>query len=284
MTNRKLIRTTAFGAAGLTLAALLGAPAAAQSNDNSWTGPYVGGRLGYSFQADDGDETVLFDPTLSGNFNGTVTTSTGANAFSTGFCGGQSSDSATRPANGCREDDGGTDWAVHAGYDYHFGAIVVGLVAEYGRNTITDSVTAFSITPAYYTLTRRLRDNAALRLRAGVALGNTLVYGTGGVAYGKIRNSFDTSNAVNTFTNTGNDSAYGYRVGGGVEQRIGRSFSIGVQYLYTSLNDDDFRVRVQGPAPVGNPFIKQNPAGTDFARSAERFNSHSAHVTTSFRF
>ena len=275
-------KTRAALAAGLALSALPAAPAAAQSGAESWTGPYVGGRLGYAFQRRDSKETVLFDTNLDGNFGDTVTTGTGADAFSPGFCGGAAS--TRTPAGGCGEDRDGTDWAAHAGFDYQLGSFVVGLVGEYGRTDIDDSVGAFSTTPAFYTLTRELRDNAALRARAGFASGNTLVYGTGGVAWGKIRNSFATSNTANAFTNTGNEDAWGYRVGGGIEQRLGGGFSIGAQYLYTSLKDDDFRVRAGGPAPAGNPFLRTNPSGTDFARSGDRFNSHSAHVAVNFRF
>ena len=269
-------------AAGMILSVLPAAPAAAQSADQSWTGPYVGGRLGYAFQKSDKGETVLFDTDLDGSFGDTVTTGTGANAFSPGFCGGSAQ--GRTPAGNCADDRDGTDWAAHAGFDYQIGPVVVGLVGDYGRTDISDSVAAFSTTPAFYTLTRELRSNASLRARAGVASGNTLVYGTGGVAWGRIRNSFATSNTANAFTNTGNEDAWGYRVGGGVEQRLGGGFSIGAQYLYTSLKDDDFRVRAGGPAPAGNPFLRANPSGTDFARSGDRFNSHSAHVAVSFRF
>lgn len=270
-------------AAMLFLAAFPAVPAAAQTPEpESWTGPYVGGRLGYAFQGKDRNETVLFDTDLDGGFDNTVTTGTGANAFSPGFCGGAAT--TRTPAGGCAGDRDGTDWAAHAGFDYQMGSIVVGLVGEYGRTDIDDSVAAFSTTPAFYTLTRELKDTAALRARVGFASGNTLVYGTGGVAWGKIRNSFSTSNTANLFTNTGNDDAWGYRAGGGIEQRLGGGFSIGAQYLYTSLKDDDFRVRAGGPAPAGNPFLRTNSSGTDFARSGDRFNSHSVHVTANFRF
>ena len=274
-------RTLGLGAASLIIAAALPGVASAQTSDDSWTGLYAGARLGYAFQSNDGDETVVFDTDLNGTFDNNVTTGTGANAFSPGFCGG----SATRPlpSSGCGDDRDGTDYAAHVGFDYQIGPVVVGLVGEYGRTNISDSVSAFSTTPAFYTLTRSLRDTAALRARAGVALGNTLVYGTGGVVRGKIRNSFTTSNTANVFTNTGNDKAWGYRAGGGVEQRFG-GFSLGIQYLYTSLKDDDFRVRAGGPAPAGNPFLRTNANGTDFARTGDRFNSHSAHVTANFRF
>lgn len=270
------------GCACVAVGALLPSSALAQDSEAGWTGAYVGGRLGYAFQRSDRDETILFDTNLDGSFEDTVTTAAGANAFSPGFCGGAAT--GPTPATGCRDDRDGTDWAVHAGYDLELGGLVVGLVGDYGRTSISDSVAAFSTTPAFYTMTRRMRDNASIRARVGVGLGNTLIYGTGGAAWGKIRNSFATSNTANSFTNTGNEDSWGYRVGGGIEQRVAPNFSIGLQYLHTSLKDDDYRVRAQGPAPATNPFIRTNASGTDFARSGDRFNWHSAHVTASFRF
>jgi outer membrane immunogenic protein len=257
-----------------------GVPAMAQSAD--WTGPYVGGRLGYTSQPNDKNETILFDTDLDGNFGDVVQTVSGADAFSRGFCGGATSNPR---ATNCRDSDG-TEWAVHAGYDVQFGAIVVGVVGEYGRSDIEDGVSAFSSTPAVYTFNRRLRDHGSVRARAGLALGNTLAYATGGLAYGKVRRSFTTSNTVNTVTESGNDEdTYGYRVGGGVEQRFSGGFSLGVQYLYTSLKDDEFQARLGGAnVPVTNPFIQRNREGTDFRRSGNRFNSANLSVVASFRF
>lgn len=258
-------------------------PAMAQEDASSWTGFYVGGQLGYEFQPNDGDETILFDTNRDGSFGDTVNTAAGANAFSPGFCGGAAN--GPTPAQGCKDDKDGVEWAGHVGYDLQFGGIVVGVVGEYGRSTVTDSVSAYSTTPARYTMTRRLRDNAGLRARAGLALGDTLVYGTGGGAWGKIRNSFTTSNGANSFTNTGNDDAWGYKFGGGVEQKITPNFSIGAQYMYTSLKDKDYRVTAgPGTAPATNPFLIVNAAGTDFARSSSRFTTHAATVTANFRF
>ena len=247
-----------------------------------WSGPYVGGRLGYTSQPNDKDETILFDTDLDGTFGDVVQTASGADAFARGFCGGAATDPR---AVGCSDGDG-TEWAVHAGYDMQFGPLVVGAVAEFGRSDIEDGVSAFSSTPAIYTFNRRLRNNGSVRARAGITLGNTLAYGTGGLAYGKIRRSFTTSNAVNTFEQSQDDGdSYGYRVGGGIEQRISTNFSIGVQYLYTSLKDEGFTVRAGGAnVPVSNPFILRNKNGTDFQRTGERFNSSNLSVVASFRF
>ena len=261
----------------------LGSPIAAVAQDADWTGVYFGGRLGYTTQSDDSDETIQFDTDLDGTFGDNVNTSSGANAFARGFCGG-SAFSAT--ATSCA-DRFGTEWAVHAGYDLQLGgSLVVGAVAEYGRAYIEDGVTAFSSTPAFYTLTRRLGDTGSVRGRAGFSFGNTLAFATAGIAYGKIRTSFETSNAVNSFTPTDDeDGAFGYRVGGGVERLVSDRFSIGVQYLHTSLRDDGVTVRVGGEnVPVSNPFILGNAEGTDLRRSSRRFNSNSASVLVSFRF
>lgn len=261
----------------------LAAPAAAQEGDD-WTGGYVGGQIGYGFQPGDGDETIRFDTNLDGTFGEQVNTSGGANAFSPGFCDGAAN--GPTPAEGCDGDRDGLEFGAHAGYDYDTGGgFVVGLVADYTRSRLRDSVSAFSTTPARYTMTRRLRDVLSLRARAGVASGRTLFYGTGGIVRGSLRNSFSTSNAANSFTGNGNEKGWGYAVGGGVEHRLGGNLSIGLQYLYRSIDAGDYVVRA-GPGTAGltNPFRIVNPNGTDFARSGDRFTSHGANLTMSLRF
>lgn len=262
---------------------LADASAAMAQDADDWTGPYVGGRLGYSSNVEDEDETILFDTDLDGEFGDTVSTASGANAFSPGFCGGTAV-SATQ--TDCA-DRGGTEWAVHAGYDSQFGRnLVVGIVAEYGDAEIRDGVTAFSTTPAFYSMEREVDDLAAFRGRLGFALDRTLVYGTGGVVYAKVRSRFTTSNGVNSFVSTtGNDDSFGYRAGGGIEHRFEGGLALGLQYLYTSVEDDEFTTRAGGAnVPVSNPFIRVNAGGTDFRRSDDRLDWHNVSVTASLRF
>lgn len=277
------MRIATLGAA-LLLAGATAVPASAQTfSAQDWTGGYLGGQLNYGLQTRNQNETILFDTNLDGTFGDTVNTAAGANAFSPGFCGGAAN--GATPADGCRDDRNRFGFGAHAGYDMQMGDIVIGGVVEYGWNRIRDNVSAFSTTPAFYTMQRELRNDGAIRARVGYAAGDTLVYGTGGVAYGRIRNSFATDNTANTFVETNRtDDAWGYRVGGGVEQRISDGFSVGLLYHYTDLKDDGYRVRAQGPAPATNPFILVNAAGTDFARSSDRFNFHTISLTGSFRF
>lgn len=274
--NAKIL--TASAALAVVAAA---APAAAQETAD-WTGPYVGGQIGYAFPLGGERERVEFDTNLDGLFGDTVRTAAGADAFSPGFCAGAAR--GATPGDQCDEDEGEIAGGVHVGYDYQMGNVVAGIVAEYGRTSVTDNVSAFSTTPAFYTLTRELRDHASVRARLGYAAGNTMAYVTGGGAWGRIRNSFTTNNAVNSFAENGDEDAWGYRVGGGLEHQLGRNFSLGLLYAYTSLDADEHRVRAAGPAPATNPFIRVNSSGTDFRRSDESFDTHAVSLTASFRF
>src|SRR4029453_15927412 len=121
------------------------------------------------------------------------------------------------------------------GYDWQRGSLVFGLLAEGSTAEVTDSVSAFSITPARYAFTRELSWLAALRARVGAGGGRFLVYATGGGVRGSIENTFATSNVVNTFVPSNHDSAWGYQAGGGLEYRFAK-LSLGAEVLYTSLS------------------------------------------------
>lgn len=249
-----------------------------------WSGPYVGVSAGYVSQDSDSSETIRFDTNLDGTFGDTVNTTAPANAFSPGFCDGAANTNA--PGGGCADDDdSGFDGGLRAGYDWQMGSWVFGVVGEADFVNLDDSVSAFSTTPASYTMTRELNAVYALRGRVGYAWGDVLGYVTGGYAMGDVDHSFTTTNGVNTFVESEGDDPDGYQLGGGAEMRLGDSnWSVGAEYLYTNLDDSDYRVRAQGPAPVTNPFILVNAAGTDFRRSQEDIELHSFRLTLAYRF
>lgn len=258
-------------------------PALAQDEDQGFEGPYVGVSVGYGFQNNDVGEFQRFDRGFDGSFD-TITTTTGANAFSPGFCNGAGR--GPTPGPGCTNDRDDIEYHVRAGWDAQYGDWVIGFVGEFGKSEISDSVTSFSTTPAFYTMTREIEWQGNARARAGYAPGGrTLFYATGGGAYARIKNSFATSNGVNAFLDNGKSESWGVVGGGGVEQKLGRNFSIGVEYLYTRYNDDDYRVRATaGNAVASNPFILNGQPGTEFSRSDPRFDYHAIRATAVFRF
>jgi opacity protein-like surface antigen len=273
-----------FSAAALAALVVTGAGAgAAQAQDASWSGPYLGSYAGGSKHAKNKNETVLFDTNLDGVYGDTVRTSTGANAFSPGFCDGSAF--GTTPATGCFKDETGFEFGVRAGYDMQFGPFVVGALVEASRLDVDDHVTAFSTTPASYSLKRTLKRQGAVRARAGYAMGDTLFYGTGGASRGQIEHNYFSTNSVNQFPRSGKRWQNGWQAGGGVEHRFFPNLTFGAEYIYTRYDDaDGMTLRAVGPAPATNPFLLVNPAGTNFRRSQDKLNVHSVRITSAYRF
>lgn len=265
----------------LVATAVLAGALEAQAQTPAWNGFYLGAQVGGAFLPGNDDAFVTFDTDLDGSFGDTVRTAAGADAFSPGFCPGAAQ--GVTPAAGCAREDSGVDFGGRLGYDWQSGRFVYGLVGEVAAPDLTDSLSAFSTTPASYTFTRELKTLGALGIRLGYGGSKVLVYGTGSVAYGDLDRSFTTSNRVNTFVQTIDDGAWGWRAGGGVEVRV-RKLSLGAEYLFTSLSDTDrFTVRSQGPAPATNPFIRVNPAGTELRRSDD-LEFQGVRFTASYRF
>jgi outer membrane immunogenic protein len=275
---RLLRLATALGLTGFAASA---APALAQSD---WTGPYVAVHGGYAFQRGDEGETVLFDTDLDGEFGDTVRNAAGANVFSPGFCSGRAFD--VRPEDLCRGDQDRGEIGIRAGYDWQLkNNVVLGVVVGFTDSYLADSVTAFTTTPANYIFRRELEHFYSGRARAGYAFDDTLVFATGGVNYGEIRNRFFSSNTANVFVGNDEDGSWGYELGAGLEHRITDKISIGAQYVYREFTSDDFVVRATpGTTPPTHPFRLVNPNGTDFTRSADDFESNAFEVTVGYRF
>lgn len=258
----RILLSTSTAIAVLALGANAASAQDLKTGPANWTGPYVGGQIGYTWQPTDGDERVTYSPSSA-----TVPTT---------FCGG----SPTSPSrsSGCRKDNDAGQWKIHAGYDYEFGTTsgpVVGAVIEGGKAYLFDNVTAFSSAGNVYRLGSKIRENASIRGRLGYDYHGTLLYGTGGLAYGKIRNTFSTSDTTASFsTSKSRKNAWGYNYGGGIEQKVG-PVSIGALYLFTSLKNHDYTVRGTGGI---------YGAGTNMQREFSKFGYHSLLATVSYRF
>ena len=256
---------------------------AAQAQD--WTGADVGVSAGYADRNDNSSETILFDTNQDGVFSDTVRTTAGADAFSTGFCGGAFNTNAA--PGGCKKDDtSDVEWSVRAGYDRQIGSFVLGAVIEYGRMELQDTVTAFSTTPASYAFTRKLNELYAARLRAGFAMDSNLFYATGGLALGEVKSSFRTTNGVNAFPARGGGKTDGYQIGAGYERMLTPTWVVGAEFLRTDLSGHRLKVRASnnGTTAATNPFLLVNGQGTDFLRSEKDIEFNSYKITASYRF
>lgn len=261
----------------------IAAPAMAQDRDAHFDGPYIGIAGGATLQ-NSHEETLVFDRNGDGTFGDPILTATGAPAFAPGYCDGYAQ--GVQPG-GCENDRNRGDYAIRIGVDKRLGSVFVGgLLLEASKNDARDATSAFSTTPASYTIARGLDYGFAARARAGFTpMGGALFYGTGGVTYSKLKHDFSTSNTANTFTEVNDgDFVLGWQAGGGAEVMVTDNISLGIEYLYSQYNDDKYYVSVaQGTAPATNPFVLGG-GGTNIKQSDNNFNVQSLRASVNFRF
>lgn len=169
---------------------------------------------------------------------------------------------------------------VHMGYDWQFGQFVIGGVLDLSFADLGGSFTDSTGTP--YTITRDLDFLASVRLRAGLAFSDRLLgYVTGGIAYGDVKYRLTHSAPPGVFTTTGGHSSkFGYTIGGGLEARVTQHVSIGLEYLYTDLGKNDFRVSTAAAPPT----VAAIGAGNNLAGFNSRFDFHTIQLRLNYRF
>lgn len=114
-----------------------------------------------------------------------------------------------------------------AGYNHQIGSLVLGVEADYslasaGKNTIINE-------PVDY-VGSKLTGIGTLRGRVGVAYDRTLLYGTGGLAYGRVKYGYGWLEDLEIGETTKNKA--GWIVGAGVEYAMSRSWSIKAEGMY----------------------------------------------------
>lgn len=262
------------------------APVDRYDYNRPFTGLYVGVSGGYDVQSNDLGSRINFDR----NGDGTpdqVLSSTGTNVFSPGFCNGKARGATVSANGGCENDRNRGSYYGRVGYDRQLGPVIVGALGEFGRTDIVDYVSAFSTTPNYYIMSRKIDWEASGRLRVGLQQGRGLFYATGGVGYARITHGFATSNTTNAFSIIQNDrDKFGYVVGGGAEVRIFGPFTFGLEYTYHDYKDGLYKVyATRGNAAATNSFVlPPYTAGTVFQRSDDNFRWHSLRAVAGFHF
>lgn len=205
----------------------------------TWTGFYVGVNAGYGFNAKNNNNTNF------GTFAatpGTLTAPLGAynGVVSNGVFGGRGSND-------------GFVGGGHAGYNYQFGNIVIGLEADaqytdFGNNSRNNQGTVVALTPGVVGFSGAVNSGLAsgldfygtVRGRVGYAFDRVLVYGTGGFAYGmggRDNNALVTANGqVFTTNNRSDDFRTGFVGGAGVEYAFTPSIIGRVEGFYVNLD------------------------------------------------
>lgn len=204
----------------------------------NWAGAYGGLHLGYGSASDDNVNTTGQLP------NNIANVASGA-----------------RPSSVSLDQDGFVG-GVALGYNMQSGNLVYGVETDIDYTDVEDSKRVNNVNPASTPPGAALINNfkqdleylGTLRLRLGMAVngGNTLVYGTGGLAYGSVKNSVRFSGAnVTTAQFAGSDDSTetGYALGAGVEHALNANLRATAGYMYYDLGNNT--VNVAGIPGVG---------------------------------
>jgi len=157
------------------------------------------------------------------------------------------------------------------GYNWQFGATVIGLEADFDGTTLSKSA---SFTSAATVLGTTLTTSANAKLdylgtvrgRLGfVPMDRLLIYGTGGLAYGDVKTTTSVvPNAVPGGLWSGSSSSVrtGYAVGAGLEYAVTNNFTLRGEYLYYDLGNTTTSALgnglIRGIAPLnGIDYISQ---------------------------
>lgn len=188
------------------------APIAAE--EFSWSGFYIGGRVGYGWH--DGDIDAVLFPS---DFFSIVPRTQNNN--SDGIAGGG-----------------------EIGFNWQTGRFVIGIEADFSGSDIaggSEPHPTFSPTPntASEPLHHEIDWFGTVRGRLGFTpVPRLMLYGTGGFAYADIEQIAGIVNPAVSYVNSRSETQTGWTAGGGIEYAIGRHWSVKAEYLYFDVGDE----------------------------------------------
>lgn len=240
---------------------IIASPALAQDEED-WSGAYIGIQSGYTGTKSD---TAV---ALSGQWS--VETQALRDFFSNNM--------------GARQSDGSPNTGVVLGYNVQTGGAVVGVEGEFtylnGGETIQRGPLAVPSTPALsysYMNIVEPKHQFALKAKAGVPLGRTLLYVDGGWAWTKARLGVNVQSNGNYRKAALVDRTMdGFIVGGGIEHRLGSNVSVRLSYQYADQGDETYTTAYQ----PGSSFT--TPAYTETVTQDLRL--HLVRVGVNYRF
>lgn len=176
-------------------------PAYYSAGPYNWSGFYIGGVVSYNW----GEDRTTEYETATGNARNVFFDYT-----SEGMSGG-----------------------LKAGINFQTGAFVYGLEADFEATDITagfiDRIEFLGKGVDKY------HWQASIRGRLGYAFSRVLVYGTGGISYAKIENTYTL--VPFSISESIEDIRAGWNVGGGVDYAIDENLIAGVEYRYTEFEE-----------------------------------------------
>lgn len=240
------------------------APTASAPVPFSWTGFYIGGNIGYAWNAGSLDNVgYVYGPDYG--------------SFGNGWFGTQSSSVSNSITGGAQ-----------LGYNYQVGQLVFGVETDLSYMNASQNYRASSAVdlqpypvdrPDYnYHLREQLTASTSvdwlgtIRARIGATpIERLLIYATGGVAYGNVTSEGGYNwheygfwwggpgdhffNRKGGFAGSQSSIRWGWTVGGGAEYALTNAITVRAEYLYVDLGGGNYSI---AEAPGGDEFVTWN--------------------------
>jgi outer membrane immunogenic protein len=138
---------------------------------------------------------------------------------------------------------------VQVGYDWQNRSFVYGVAADWTWTGLKQSQTPSSFAATIPFLNTKVEWLASFRGRMGLAFEDTLVYFTGGLALGQIKDSAGlTGTCCGDWTASVDQVRVGWVAGAGVEHKFSQNWSLVGEFLYYDLG----HVSASGTSPDGD--------------------------------
>ncbi|HEV7324571.1 MAG TPA: caspase family protein [Bosea sp. (in: a-proteobacteria)] len=256
-----------------------------------WTGFYVGGSIGGGQQSGRttvegpyGSPTVTPTTTTTNTTTTTTTTTTELGSTTTTVTTTSTNSTAITAAGtptlapwainpsavprSLTPDGAGAVGGAQLGFNYQIGAFVIGAETDLSATRLggSKSTTADPGTQFTTRSSNELSMLGTVRMRAGVVLGNFMLYGSGGYAYGLVeqKGSILPGNLQTTSAASGSRSGIfnGWALGGGVEYAIAPGMTVRLDYTHYELGQKRMTLQdFTGLAPSQIATMRTRTAG-----------------------
>jgi outer membrane immunogenic protein len=176
------------------------------------------------------------------------------------------SDALLGEAASLNADVGSISGGVEGGYNWQFHCTVFGVEADWQWAGANATGQLLPNTPAVASFSANMEWFSTVRARAGILIDQTLLYGTAGVAFTEIKDTWTVGPPVlvPTFTSTFTNTRVGLAAGAGVEYAWSESISLKAEALYLAFTDTSNTFAVP-PALALNPVNLATIRGADSA-------------------
>jgi outer membrane immunogenic protein len=201
----------------------------------SWTGFYIGANIGYGWGSSEANVSFADAKGPLSTLSGTV--------HPDGVIGGG-----------------------QLGYNWQFGRWVAGLETDFQGSDQRGTINLFcpagicSAAAVTTTLTEKLEWFGTVRPRLGwTVTPTTMLYGTGGLAYGRLTDSGIITDGANSTSFSFGKTSTGWTAGGGLEGQLWDRWTWKVEYLYLELDEPSSSGAIQTAIPC--PVVRRGVCG-----------------------